>query len=552
MTKIVFLAANCSYSHASLAAWCLRAAVNPGEGEWQTLEVTIKDDPDIVAGRIVAAQPDILAATLYLFNRQFVSGVLEKVKALHGRERPRYIVGGPECLGNNQFLVQPDGVADVAVRGEGEQAFPAFLDAVKEGSAWWTIPGICTTRDGVYRDNGVANVLEDLDSIPPFYHRELAGFTRPFVQLETSRGCGNGCLFCTSRKSGTRVHSLARVRGDLRDIERAGIPEIRVVDRTFNEDAARAVALVEIFRDEFPGLRFHLEIDPARVSGALSNELAKAAPGQFHIEEGIQSLSPVVYSAIERQATVTRTVGGLAKLCALKPVEVHVDLIAGLPGGTVKDLLNDLNALIGLEPEEIQLERLKLLPGTPLAESPERWGLVAMSTPPYAILSTPQMTKADLKQADHLSKILDWFYNVESLRDLMVAAVGTSSNWLENFVSWVEVRTGFGLCPNLEDRFKVLAEYLAAQQDGAQSDLINRLHYRWYRLGFSVRQGPCRAAQWKRAIPDTASILEGDPGVRVSRIWRVELETTHLFCYGTGKRGERAVVAIYRLDEDAS
>ena len=111
------------------------------------------------------------------------------------------------------------------------------------------------------------------------------------------------------------------------------------------------------------------------------------------------------------------------------------------------------------------------------------------------------------------------------------------------------MRTGFGLCPNLEDRFKLLSTYLAAHQDGARSDLLNRLHYRWYRLGFSVRQGPCRAASWKQAIPDAASILEGDPGVRVSRIWRVELETPHFFCYGTGKRGERAVVAIYRLDE---
>ncbi|MEI8351963.1 MAG: radical SAM protein, partial [bacterium] len=342
------------------------------------------------------------------------------------------------------------------------------------------------------------------------------------------------------RHSPVRVHSLERVRSDLTAIREAGVRDVRIVDRTFNEDSARALALLRLFRVEFGELRFHLEMDPARFRESLAGEIALAHAGQFHVEAGVQSLDPGVYGLIERHATVGRTLEGLRRLCRLGNIGVHVDLIAGLPGATPATLMADLQTVISMEPAEIQLERLKLLPGTPLAMTPAQWGLEAAPYPPYAVLATPGMTREDMEQADRLSKIMDWFYNSPSFHDLVVSGMRANARLLEMLDRRLKETGGFGLCPNLEDRFLMLDSLV----DG---ETRLRLRYRWYRLGFSTRHGPCPATPWKGPIPGNALRVEGDPAARVARAVRVELDVPHLFCYGSGSGGARAVVAVYQL-----
>ena len=115
--------------------------------------------------------------------------------------------------------------------------------------------------------------------------------------------------------------------------------------------------------------------------------------------------------------------------------------------------------------------------------------------------------------------------------------------FLEGFEAFLAERTDFLICPGLEQRFRWLDEFLSCREGG----LAFGLRYQWFRLGFSPGHGLCPAEPWKGPVPETAVLLEGDASRMFARKWRVDLGPPHLFCYGTGEKGERAVLAVFRL-----
>ena len=537
--SLVFLSVTASYAHTNLAAWTLRAGAEAAGWQWHEIEVTQNESLPVTLNRVVRLHPAVLAASFYLFNRSFLLSFLGRFKRLF--PDCRVLGGGPEFLGDNQTFLERHPEVDAVIRGEGEKSFGQWLQLMDQPEQQAGIPGFCGLIAGRYVDNGMAEGVQHLDDIPSPYPKHMEGFRKPFVLLETSRGCSNRCAFCTSGVGGgVRWFSLERVRRDVQLIRAHGVPEVRLVDRTFNARPARCQALLRFFRDECKPMRFHLEIDPARLTPDFIAELAAARPGRFHLEVGIQSLNPEVIRAISRQGTVRRALTGLTRLNAHHQLATHVDLIAGLPGGTLADLFEELRTLILLGPDEIQLELLKLLPGTRLAAEKDQWQIVAAPEPPYEVLRTATMTVDDLETARGLSNLADWFYNVPQLHSLMVDATRCIPGFFKKLILFGGSIAFAVAAPSMENRFRLLDAFFRDRDLG----LRHALHYAWLKHGFSAQHGICRAFPWKGPIPESAVLVDGSAGVRPARVFRANLDKSYLFLYAR----ERSAAAVYRLE----
>jgi len=458
--KVVFLELNSSYSH-SMPGYCLIRALAEKESPewcWEHSEATTKTPLADIVRDVESNNPNILLATGYIFNLDLLLKVCAELKKRN--KGLRIFLGGPSFLGNNENFLRENLSISGIIRGD-ESSIPDLL----RKNDFKQVDGLCyLDAQNNYQDNQWADYKDELDTLPSPYQQALIHHGKAFYQLETSRGCGGACTFCTSSKSkGVKYHSLTRVKKDLQALHELGYRDIRLIDRTFNEDSFRAVSMLKFFAEDLPDMRFHLEIHPGRLKPEVIEQLAKAEKGSLHLEAGIQSFDPIVLKKIRRPASAEKTKKGLRALLALDNLELHTDLIAGLPGQTLASLLSDVNKMLELAPDEIQLENLKLLPGTELRENPPP-GLEYNHAIPWQVTRTKEMNAEDLTTAALYSYILDSWYNPPGLRNVFRFCNSQSNDFFVKFCDFIEPHCDLskGKLP-MEKRFDLLEEFLKEQ-----------------------------------------------------------------------------------------
>ena len=245
--RILWLDINSSYSHSSVALPAIHAQVSDrSEWEWFVVRGTINDDPGALAAAVAEHEPDVIAATFWLFTHRMQIEVLSRAVQL--LPKTMIVCGGPEFLGDNETFLRQNRFISAVIRGEGEESLPKFLNSLEGSHAWQEIEGLCwiDSEDNGYHDNGIAKVM-DFASLK--YPEESCFFKwdKPFVQLETTRGCFNTCSFCVSGgEKPVRYQSLDQVASRLENIYAHGIKDIRVLDRTFNHDTVRACEMLDL------------------------------------------------------------------------------------------------------------------------------------------------------------------------------------------------------------------------------------------------------------------------------------------------------------------
>mgnify|MGYP002603841399 FL=1 len=495
--KLLWLDLNSSYAHSSLALPALHAQIaDDTTVEWCMVSATINENTGNIVKQIYQHQPDIIAATNWLFNHEQLLHIVSRAKAL--LPHCCVILGGPEFLGDNEAFLYKNKFVSGVFRGEGEEVFPLWLKVWNQPrKEWKSITGLCYLNEsGEYQDNGLARVMNFSELVPPEKSR-FFNWSKPFVQLETTRGCFNTCAFCVSGgEKPVRTLSLEAIKERLDVIHEHGIKNVRVLDRTFNYNNKRAKELLNLFR-EYPDICFHLEIHPALLSDELKQELATLPKGLLHLEAGIQSLRENVLEQSRRIGKLSNALAGLHYLCSLENMETHADLIAGLPLYHLSEIFDDVRTLTEYGAGEIQLESLKLLPGTEMRRRADELGIQYSPLPPYEVLQTREITVDELQTAHYLSRLLDGFYNTPTWRNITRILILENPHFIHDLLDHL-VRTDVIDTPlSLERRGLILYDFCKNHYP----DYLTQVSIAWIEAGMSLKKAPAEKVRTKRQLP---------------------------------------------------
>lgn len=447
------------YIHPSLALPYLSAYCGQRCGELLIREFTVHEPKENVLSRILACRPDVVAFSVYLWNR---SQILELAAALATvRPEIRLVLGGPEVSFEGPDFFRRHPVAAL-ICGEGEMPLQRLLAAWQRGEP-------ATAGQGVrFAETDEADVstclLDDLDRIPSPFAAGLVDLSRGFVYYETSRGCPYDCSFCMSAlDSRVRSFSMARIKSDLGLLMARRVGQIKLVDRTFNYHGPRSREIFRYILEHNRSSRFHFEIG-AHLLDEQTLELLDSVPkGMFQFEIGVQSTLPETLRKVGRPVSIERLTENVARLRRSDRIDLHLDLIAGLPGETYRQFLQSLERTVKLNPHQLQIEPVKILPGAPLREQAGRLRLRFDPNPPYGILETPDLGYEQLESLRGIGRLVDLLWNSGKFPHLLAAladAAGSLAAALQKLEGYWRRQGLFDQPQSLRGLFAALHGYL--------------------------------------------------------------------------------------------
>lgn len=393
-------AINAKYIHTNLAVRYLRELCGLAIREY-----SINDRVEAVTADLYRSGHKLVLFSCYIWNIRMVLDVCARLK----KADPSIVtaLGGPEVSFDAQQILEKNGQADFVLCGEGESSLPAFLQAMQSGD-FSSVPGLVyRANDGICQNPPAPEL--DMAQLPfPYRPGELAELAGRLIYYETSRGCPFRCAFClSSAGSGVRFLPLVRVERELLQFIEAGVPLVKLVDRTFNADNRRAVAIVNFIKEHSRSTCFHFEVKAETMSDELIDALCSAKPGLFQLEIGVQSTDPSTLAKIKRGADFSKITNVVQRLKQSGGIHLHLDLIAGLPGETMEQLKRSFNDVMMLRPHDLQLGFLKKLKGAGICCE----GSAFTDEPPYEVIHSDAMSYEELLILKDIEDVLEKYYN---------------------------------------------------------------------------------------------------------------------------------------------
>lgn len=498
--RVLLIAVNAKYIHSNPAVYSLRAYAQAALGDLpevgiEIAEYTINQNTENILADIYRRKPDIAAFSCYIWNWNTIQELLPELPKL--LPDTKLWLGGPEVSFHaEKILAQYTQLTGIMV-GEGEETFTQlvrFYHAPK--GQLQDIPGLVLPQGRTQ-----PRELTDMSKLP-FLYEDLGKFQNRIIYYESQRGCPFRCAYCLSAiDKSVRLRDIETVKKELRYFLDHKVSQVKFIDRTFNCNAAHALAIWRYLLENDNGVtNFHFEIAADLMTEEELEVLKQMRPGLIQLEIGVQSTNEQTLHAINRYMSLEHLRQVVDKIHSFHNIHQHLDLIAGLPYEDYDSFVTSFNDVYAMRPQQLQLGFLKVLKGSPIEEKAEEYGIVYNSRPPYEVLYSRWIPYDDVLRLKGIEEMVELYYNsCQFTHTLPVLEKEFSSPFAlyEALSQYYEEKGYYINTPARAYRYQVLLEF-AQQKAPARSELYAQLLTFDMYLRENLKSRPAFALCWQQ------------------------------------------------------
>ncbi len=407
--KTILTTFNSKYIHTSLALRWLYVA-NKDSFDISFREYTIKERVEQVADELLSTNCDVIGVSVSIWNVEQSRQLVELLK----NKKPELIVvvGGPEVSYEPQFFMENWSI-DYLISGEGEFVLGKLLSQLENGGE--DIIQAVSTKSHISKQTAQADIakLEQCDS-PYQLLEDRESMKNRIVYFETSRGCPYRCQYClSSLEKGIRYFSKTYIINNLKYLIESDTRKLKFLDRTFNLNKQHTEMvfgyLLEHHRADL-SCQFEIYAD-LLTDDTIAYLNEKLVKDYFRFEIGIQSTYEPTNMAVKRVQNFPLLLRNIKQLMAGGKIDLHLDLIAGLPYESFERFVKSFNDVFELGAKELQLGFLKMLRGTNLRRYADKYGYKYQEQAPYEILYNDYISADELRRIHDAEDALEKFWN---------------------------------------------------------------------------------------------------------------------------------------------
>lgn len=308
----------------------------------------------------------------YFLSQDFM---IPRAKAIADEVRSKS--DAPIVTGGVGFSLMPEKILDycgldLGIWGDGERAIVDLMASLTSGASLDEQKGLVHRKDGRFCRNG-----------PDFFDlRELGASARSFVaneryfvegamgNIETKRGCNQGCIYCAdplAKGRRLRLRGPISVVNEIESLLTQGINCLHICDSEFNIPRRHAISICrEIINKGLGGkIGWYAYLSPIPFDDELARLMVEAGCRgvDFGVDSGCDRMLRNLGRA-HRKEDMRRT----AESCHRHGITFMFDLLLGGPGETFESIEETISFIKALDPHCAGISAgVRVYAGTPLS-----------------------------------------------------------------------------------------------------------------------------------------------------------------------------------------